>query len=145
LNISNSTWWVHDPVRNGMILRGDPLPDKPWLQCSATVWPCKRRDEQWTVTLFLLSHHAMRRLAERCGARTPFDLLAAVDELWRGLELAINWDETVNKILAGERGVPMQRPKAIPVAGGKALFEWDCARNGSTLVVTTVLDADMAV
>jgi hypothetical protein len=37
--------------------------------------------ERWNLTSFLLTHHALQRLAERCGARMPLDLLGAVNEL----------------------------------------------------------------
>jgi hypothetical protein len=35
------------------------------------------------------------------------------------------------------------QPKFVPVAGGKAVFEWDANRRA--LIVTTILDADMSV
>jgi hypothetical protein len=58
------------------------MPEKPWLECSASILPFKKRGDKFTVTLFLLSHHAMQRFVERCGARTPFDFLKAMRELW---------------------------------------------------------------
>jgi len=33
---------------------------------------------------------AMQRLTERCGARTPFDLLDAMQELWRAVERMVD-------------------------------------------------------
>jgi len=39
----------------------------------------------------------------------------------------------------------LKRPKFVPVAGGKAVLDWDAAPGRGTLVVTTILDADMAV
>ena len=109
------------------------------------MWPAKRRDDRFTVQLFLMSHHAMQRLAERCGARTPDDLVAAMCELWSAIEKQINWDDTINKALDGDKSIPMRCPKYVPVAGGKAVFDWDERAGKRTLVVTTILDAEMAV
>jgi hypothetical protein len=50
-----------------------------------------------------------------------------------------------SRALDGEKSIPMQRPKYVPVAGGKALFEWDESRGKGMLVVTTILDAEMKV
>jgi hypothetical protein len=64
-------------------------------------------------------------------------------ELWRGVEQAVDWDKAITHVLDGEQDIPIVRPKFVPVAGGKAVFEWD-ARDNSRLVVTTILDGDMA-
>jgi hypothetical protein len=138
-------WCVFDPAKDDTILLGDPLPKKPWLECLATVFPFKRWDEQFTVRLFLMSHHAMQRLAEWCGARTPDDLLAAIRELWGAVERMIDWDDAINKALDGEKSIPLRRPKYVPIAGGRAAFEWDETRDKGVPVVTTILDAEMAV
>lgn len=122
-------WFVYDASRNEAISPTDSIPEKPWLACEATVWPYKKHDGQFTVT-----------------ARTPFDLLDAVDKLWRALEKQINWDECVSKALDGAKNIPMKKPKYVSVAGGKAAFEWDKTRGSSgSLVVTTILDENMKV
>ncbi len=72
----------------------------------------------------------MQRLAERCNARTPFDLLAAMLELWRALERVIDWEKAITEVLDGGNDIPLRR-------GGKAVCE---RRGNSALVVTTVLD-----
>jgi hypothetical protein len=138
-------WYVYDPARHETIFSFDPLREKPWLECSASVWPAKRRDDKFTVTLFSMSHHAMQRLAERCGARAPDDLLAAMRELWSALEREIDWEKAITEVLAGGKSIPLPRPKYILVAGGKAVFEWGEDRGKRALVVTTILDAEMAV
>jgi hypothetical protein len=70
----------------------------------------------------------MQRLAERCSARTPFDLLEAVRELWGAVERMVDWDAAINKVLDRGKDVPLPRPKYVPVAAGKAMFEWDAGR-----------------
>jgi hypothetical protein len=42
-------------------------------------------------------------------------------------------------------GYSAAEAKYVPVAGGKAVFNWDEGRDKSTLVATTILDADMAL
>jgi hypothetical protein len=83
---------VFDPARDDTIVSGDPMPEKPWLECSATVWPYK--NEKFAITLLLMTHHAM--LAERarrficwtlcasCSARTPLSrpLVSRRSAIW---------------------------------------------------------------
>lgn len=87
----------------------------------------------------------MQRLAERCGARTPFDLLNAMGGLWRAVERAIDWEKQITAVLDGGKSIPLRGPKGVPVAGGWAMFEWDEARGKGMLVVTPILDEGMAV
>jgi hypothetical protein len=54
-------------------------------------------------------------------------------------------EKAITEVLNGGKDIPLRRPKSVPVAGGKAVFEWDEDRGKGTLVVTTILDADMAV
>jgi hypothetical protein len=69
--IQFSVWGVITP--SGEILRpNDPMPEKPWLTCGMV---SMSRDTERYFHVFTLTHHAMQRLAERCAARTPADLI----------------------------------------------------------------------
>lgn len=69
--IQFSVWGVITP--SGEILQpDDPMPEKPWLTCGMV---SMSRDAERYFHVFTLTHHAMQRLAERCAARTPADLI----------------------------------------------------------------------
>jgi hypothetical protein len=140
-------WCVFDVARDDVIYVGHRVPEKPWLVCSVTFLVPKQKKQSFSTKLFLLSHHAMQRLAERCRVRTPDDLIAAMQALWDGVAKFINWDEVIKAVLDSDCdvGIPLQKPKFIPVAGGKAVFEWGKTQGHDVLVVTFVLDADMVV
>jgi hypothetical protein len=84
---------------------------------------------------------ALARGAVQCAHNV--DLLDVMLELWGAVEEMIDWDEAITKALDGDKAIPMRRPKFVPVARGKAMFEWDEARGKGTLVVTTILNAEM--
>jgi hypothetical protein len=55
------------------------IPEKPWLACTIIKLTSRERglyDEE-AIPFIFITHHALSRLAQRCGARTPQDLLAA--------------------------------------------------------------------
>jgi hypothetical protein len=78
-------WCVWDEQRSIEINPGDVIPDKPWLACNVTgiagVGDGEPRVEGHNV--LFVTHHALSRLAQRCGARTVDDLIAAAKALWR--------------------------------------------------------------
>jgi hypothetical protein len=73
------TGWVNgEPVKDGAV-----LPERPWLGVG---WLTIKNKGNYTAdfddfTWLLINHHAMARLAERCGARTPIQLLKALRPL----------------------------------------------------------------
>jgi hypothetical protein len=69
--IQFSFWGVITPSGE-ILLPNDPMPEKPWLTCGM-VSMSKEAERYFHV--FTLTHHAMQRLAERCEARTPADLI----------------------------------------------------------------------
>jgi hypothetical protein len=76
----------YDPQLNAAIhAKGPPPPPKPWLAVVAThvKWYGRvRHPEIDDAEVLLLTHHALSRLAQRAGARTPADLLMATRVLF---------------------------------------------------------------
>ena len=73
-----------DPAKEEVITEVDAIPSKPWLACMVTKIESKGRhryDDKSAVAL-LVTHHAMSRLAQRCGAKEPKDLIWAVHAIW---------------------------------------------------------------
>lgn len=97
----------------------------PWICCCMDVFYIRDKDASHRIRLVTFSHHAMQRLAERCGAKTPDDLLAALRDiaLWM-----LNADPQTE--------IDSLR---IPVAGGTAIVEMT-EKHGP--LVKTVLPPD---
>jgi hypothetical protein len=78
-------WCVWDDQRGIEINPGDAIPNRPWLACNVTgiegIGDSERRVESHNA--LFVTHHALSRLAQRCGARTVDDLIAAAKALWR--------------------------------------------------------------
>lgn len=146
-------WHLFDPVRNeaveskptvrrrnGRIIKVesvqyDPVPERPWLECAAIMMPFDPRNkdlESTRLRLFVVSHHAMQRLAQRCSARAPLDLISAMRELYCAYR---------EQVIAKDEQPDARRIRYFPVAGGIAVLQWDEARN--TSVVVTVLEPGM--
>ena len=72
--------------RGRPILAGEPIPERPWLAVflQRVISRHARVDSDEIVTL-LICHHAIARLAERCEARDPFDVLDAA----RAMSMAV--------------------------------------------------------
>jgi hypothetical protein len=73
-----------DPADKSCIMNVTDIPEKPWLSCNATKIHSKGRslyDDKGLAFLFI-THHSMSRLAQRCGAKEPRDLLDAVHSIW---------------------------------------------------------------
>jgi hypothetical protein len=77
---------------------------------------------------------ALQRLAERCEARSPDDLLDAMKELWAG------YIGRVDRLGAEEASKAARLE--LPVRGGVAILERSPGRAGFTVV--TVLSSEMA-
>lgn len=99
-------WALAAPHAETPLWQDDPKPERPWLTCVAELFAPKDPELERAERAVTLTHHAMQRLAERCGARTTDDLLAALRQLWLAVEKA-------GKIPDGSL--------RIPVAGGLAI------------------------
>lgn len=73
-----------DATHEQIVHIDDAMPTKPWLACTHVVLTSKGRHdyENKAAVPLMVSHHAMSRLAQRCGAETPIDLLIAVNNIW---------------------------------------------------------------
>ena len=99
-------WALAAPGAETPLWQDDPIPERPWLTCVAELRAPKDPELERITRPVTLTHHAMQRLAERCGARTTDDLLAALRQLWLALE---------------KTGEVPDRSLRIPVAGGLAI------------------------
>jgi hypothetical protein len=110
-----------------LLTEKDVVPGKPLLACrQALIAGAGRRGREIrTFELFVVSHHAMVRLAMRCGARTVDDLLAALKELW-----GVYCDRPHNHTLADDM--------RLPVAGGLAVVE----KTETARIVKTILSPE---
>jgi hypothetical protein len=82
-----------DPHRSALILdENDRIPERPWLACTWTVTKSVGRHRYDTENgwPFFCTHHALVRLAQRCGARTATDLLTAVNNIWTAYLTMLN-------------------------------------------------------
>jgi hypothetical protein len=113
---------------------GDPIPDKPWLGVTitklASVGGGHNRHSVKERLWLLISHHAMGRLAERCGARTPEELLMAVRDMAFAIRIAQKDEEKVDAPPGGWR---------IPFGSGIAVVNLHDTLNVRTVI--TVLES----
>jgi hypothetical protein len=80
-----------DPDTQAIIDNDDrgPLPNKPWLAVRSTFIEGRGprlRPDIWGALNLFVTHHALSRLAQRCGAREPHELLLAVRAIWHTFE-----------------------------------------------------------
>lgn len=139
-------WITFDPHRNCVMNFGDPMPERPWLICRRMdfFFDPKREDmEPRYRRIFFITHHAAMRLAMRCGARTPDDLIKAMKEVWLTMKQRV--DEADEATGGGDDKAITKRVNwnSVPVAGGTGVFEFSEKYDG--LVMTTVLEAGMAI
>lgn len=79
-------WYPYDETRRKVIEPGDLLPLKPWLACGATVVEGRPQDGASGLSShcgLYVTHHALSRLAQRVGARTINDMIAAAKAIWK--------------------------------------------------------------
>jgi hypothetical protein len=78
-------WVAWDDDRGDEIKPGDQIPAKPWLICAITDIRGRGRGARQADSGYVLriTHHALSRLAQRCGARTIEDMIIAAKALWR--------------------------------------------------------------
>ena len=137
------TLWVHwidgwDAGRKDIIF-GDEhaIPAKPWLACSITRLASKGRGiyREKNLTMMVITHHALSRLAQRCGAKTPEDLIDAVANIWMAFaeqceaRKSVRWARTI-------AGSGFKSTKGLAAFAALKPYE-DCE---SAVVVATILD-----
>lgn len=125
-------WVIYDHIKGKMIWQNDEtMIERPWLACSLTKMPIGQKDEELDrgVILFALTHHAMQRLAERCGARTPFDLLNTIHRIYPIMTTQIAKKEKLDSY--------------VPIDGGTAVIEWSQERG--TYIIVTILAPGMKI
>jgi hypothetical protein len=69
-----------DAERNDLIKEDNSIPEKPWLAVTTAVIESKgdyQYKEDCSISL-LITHHALSRLTQRCGARNLREVYAAV-------------------------------------------------------------------
>jgi hypothetical protein len=96
-----------DAERSDIIHDDDPIPEKPWIAVSSVTITSKGRfryDESCEVPL-LITHHALSRLTQRCGARTLKELYCAVRRI-----AIIYITKTVRKPVSGHQRIPIELP-----------------------------------
>jgi hypothetical protein len=73
-----------DAGHKRVIYVDDRIPEKPWLACSNVKLTSKGRGiyEEASRVSLLVTHHALSRLVQRCGATHPGDLIIAVNNIW---------------------------------------------------------------
>jgi hypothetical protein len=123
------TWSVMGPDDRDL-RPGEPMPDKPLLSLDTA---CMTKKDIDFRQVFVLTHHAMQRLAECGQLRNADDLLGAVADLWRAINA--NW-EAIG--FAKDVG----RITRLPVHGGTAILERVA---GGRLIVKTVLRPGMDI
>jgi len=74
-------WCAWDTSRQGDVGPGDPVPGRPWLCCNIFTVDGRRKRSLESRRFLYVTHHALSRLAQRCGARTVEDLIAATKVL----------------------------------------------------------------
>lgn len=130
-----ATWHVYDPTTQKIVDQNDNarIPDEPWLAAIISYLDFKS-GERGAKRLFVVSHHALMRLVQRCGAREPLDLIKALAELYA---------RVVNEIITKKENLNECAVRYFDVAGGTAVFKYDEMHR--TMVVATVLDRDMCL
>jgi hypothetical protein len=96
-----------------------------------------RRDVK-SFRLFLVSRHALSRLAQRASVRTPGDLHAALVAIAQAMIDAI-----IAKTLDDERASPPEGWR-LPFKGGIAVLRRDGKADRHDLIVATVLPNESA-
>jgi hypothetical protein len=79
-------FWVDgwDASRREVIFPKDTIPGRPWLAGTIVDITSKGNftyEEDASISM-VFTHHALSRLAQRCGARGPIDLMIAVRNIW---------------------------------------------------------------
>jgi hypothetical protein len=122
---------------------GDPMPEKPWiavlLQRIISTYASGKVEE---YAIALIGQHAIARLAERCGARTPFDILLHVKKLSRAVlhATAHEVDEDGKEITAPLIDITSKMPPGgwrIPYDEGVAVLVMD--DDSGLPVIATIL------
>ena len=132
-------WQVVQPGTADLLKKDEPLPDRPWLSCDVAYVYGNGEMNQYVA--FVLTHHALQRLAERCGVRTPDDMLAALKDIWGSMRKKI----AEVKLEAEDKATLKAKANEIkiwklPFSNGVAIVE---KTRDIGFVVKTVLDDEM--
>ena len=119
-----------DPVQKQLIMENDVIPEKPWLSFSCILHESHGHGvyDQSPYTLVYVTHHALSRLTQRCGARTVDDLLQAVADMCLAY---FDRTEEQKEFVDGTR---------LPFKGGVAVLNHYDSEKKVVAVVVTVLD-----
>src|SRR5262245_61807011 len=86
------TGW--DEQRGGEIRLGDAIPARPWIACNIThiksLGGGRDRLKIKSFPFVLITHHAIRRAAQRMGMRTSEDMLKTTRVIWTAALRAFN-------------------------------------------------------
>jgi hypothetical protein len=129
-------WCAWDDGRGKEIEAGDSLPQKPWLCCCFTTITGLgggKREVESRHALFV-THHALSRLAQRCGVRTIDDMIVAVAALWRAYFHYRTREECLEKTPDGTR-------LAVKLPNGKTAFAVLRRHDEQGLIVVTAIGA----
>lgn len=122
----NMVFWSPAHPGGELLKPEDPVPEKPWLVAVAEQLYPKDEARNCAAYVVALTHHAMQRMAERAGARTPYDLTDALQKIALGLMDRPPLQTEIGKVIE------------LPFPGGRAVIE-----NTQSIgwVVKTVLPA----
>jgi hypothetical protein len=127
-----------DAGRKKIIASSDPIPDKPWLACTHTKITSRGRglyDEKRSISL-VVTHHALSRLAQRCGAQSTGDLLVAVHNIWWAhIKECCDRKDSGHRIKADRR---LKFKLTESLSAFAVLKPYDDGRGG--IIVATILD-----
>jgi hypothetical protein len=102
-----------DAERGAIIGADDPIPEKPWIAVTSVVIESRgsyRYEEDCSVTLFI-THHALSRLTQRCGARTLKELYCAVRRI-----AIIYLTKMAHKSVSGHQRISIELPLNLGTA-----------------------------
>jgi hypothetical protein len=119
----------YDPISKTLIMQDDVIPDKPWLSLNVLRLHSKGRGEyeHKHYTALLVTHHALSRLTQRCGARNMADLLNAATGIC---------DTYLGKVMDDKQFSDFPDGTRLPFKDGTAVLNHDQDLDGAPVVVT---------
>ena len=139
LTIATMNAW--NAETKAIVFPDDPMPETPWLAFSTTTITSKgkhRYDDEVCELYLFVTHHALSRLAQRCGARTIDDVAQAARRI--GVTFLKTGRQTIDKILRDDGRMKVELPREMGTAVCP-LKKYDDEYDGS-LVITTLWKED---
>lgn len=130
----------------GILYPGDPIPERPWIACLMDrIVSTYSALETSQYAIALIPHHAIARLAERCGARTAQDIILHARSLSKAVlrATAREEDRDGNVLKAAQIDILGPQPPGgwrIPYPGGIAVLRLDAEKG--LPIIATVLGKD---